>query len=195
MSAFPPLILGSTSTYRRELLARLRLPFEVARPGTDEAPLPGEPPLTRARRLAAAKAAAVAASRPDAVVIGSDQVAVCKGTVLDKPGNAANCRTQLQQLSGSSAEFHTAVTVMWNAQQRVEAFEDLTVVHFRLLDADTIERYIAVEQPFDCAGSFRSESLGVTLFERVVSDDATGLVGLPLIRLAAVLRSFGYVLP
>jgi len=191
----PPLILGSTSAYRRELLARLRLPFEVASPGIDEAPLTDEGPLIRARRLALAKAAAVAASRPDAVVIGSDQVAVCKGTVLDKPGNATNCREQLQRLSGNSAEFHTAVTVVWSARQRLEAFEDLTIVHFRTLDADTIERYIAAEQPFDCAGGFRSESLGVSLFERVVSDDATGLVGLPLIRLAAVLRSFGYALP
>lgn len=195
MSGAPPLILGSTSAYRRELLTRLRLPFEVARPDVDEAPLEGELPLTRARRLAAAKAAAVAARRPDAVVIGSDQVAVCRGAMLDKPGNAANCREQLQRLSGNSAEFHTAVAVVWGARQRLEAFEDLTIVHFRVLDAGTIERYIAAEQPFDCAGGFRSESLGVSLFERVVSDDATGLVGLPLIRLAAVLRSFGYALP
>jgi len=191
----PPLILGSTSPYRRELLARLQLPFEVARPGAEEAVVAAEPPLARARRLALSKAEAVAAVRPDAVVIGSDQVAVCDGVILDKPGDAAACRDQLQRLSGSTADFHTAVAVINRARQRCESFENLTVVHFRRLDAGTIDRYIVAEQPFDCAGGFRSESLGVSLFDRVVSDDATGLVGLPLIRLAAVLRSFGYAVP
>lgn len=191
----PPLILGSTSAYRRELLARLKLTFEVANPGVEESILVGETPSARARRLALAKATAVATSRPEAVVIGSDQVAVCNDTVLDKPGDAANCRNQLRQLSGSAAEFHTAVAVVWNAGQRRETFEDLTTVHFRILDADTIDRYIAAERPFDCAGGFRSEALGISLFERVAAEDATGLVGLPLIRLAAVLRSLGYAVP
>jgi septum formation protein len=190
-----PLVLASTSSFRRELLQRLRWPFEVASPGVDEAHRPGESPPARAARLALAKAAAVAATRPDAVVIGSDQVAVCGDVVLDKPGDVARCRQQLTLLSDRSATFHTAVAVLCRTRSFQDCFVDVTEVQFRPLSSAEIDRYIAVDKPFQCAGSFRSESLGVTLFARMDCSDPTGLVGLPLIRLAASLRAAGFHLP
>jgi septum formation protein len=164
-------------------------------PQVDEAPLPLETPLGRAQRLALAKAAAVNTRRPDATVIGSDQVAVCKGEVLDKPADAERCQRQLQWLSGSTATFHTAVAVLQAASGASTQFIDTTSVYFRPLSAAEIERYVAAEQPFDCAGGFRVESLGISLFARVVSEDPTGLIGLPLIALARALRQLGYQLP
>ena len=190
-----PLILASTSHFRRELLQRLRLPFEVIAPGIDEAHLPGEAPAARAARLALAKAAAVAAARPDATVIGSDQVAVCGDIALDKPGDAAGCRQQLALLSDRSATFYSAVAVLCGARAFQDCFVDVTEVQLRPLSSTEIERYIAIDQPFQCAGSFRSEALGVTLFARMTCNDPTGLIGLPLIRLATSLRAAGYHLP
>ena len=190
-----PLILASTSHFRRELLQRLRLPFEVVAPGIDEAHLPGEAPAARAARLALAKAAAVAAARPDATVIGSDQVAVCGDIALDKPGDAAGCRQQLALLSDRSATFYSAVAVLCGARAFQDCFVDVTEVQLRPLSSTEIERYIAIDQPFQCAGSFRSEALGVTLFARMTCNDPTGLIGLPLIRLATSLRAAGYHLP
>lgn len=189
------LLLASTSRYRRELLERLRLPFEVASPEIDEAPLPLETPIERAQRLALLKAAAVSRKYPTARVIGSDQVAVCKGAVLEKPAGPERCRAQLQWLSAAAATFHTAVAVLPAASQAPVQFVDTTTVYFRALGADEIERYIELEQPFDCAGGFRAESLGISLFNRVTSEDPTALIGLPLIALARTLRQLGYELP
>jgi septum formation protein len=195
LPSLPPLILASTSPFRRELLERLRLPFSVQAPGVEEAHRPGEPPAQRAARLSLAKAMAVAPLHPGAAVIGCDQVAVCGTDVLDKPGDAEGCRSQLQRLSGNSAHFYSAVTVVCVAQGFRDSFLDITNLQFRKLSAAEIDRYIAADQPFHCAGSFRSESLGVSLFERMQSTDPGGLVGLPLIRLAESLRALGFALP
>ena len=189
------LLLASTSRYRRELLGRLRLPFEAVAPQVDEAPQPSETPLGRAERLALAKADAVSRRFPQAHVIGSDQVAVCGDEILDKPGSAERCRQQLRRLSGATASFHSAVAVLPGAGQAPIQFTDSTTVHFRTLGPDEIERYIAAEQPFDCAGGFRAEGLGISLFTRVMSEDPTSLIGLPLIALARALRQLGYELP
>ena len=190
-----PILLASTSPYRRELLGRLRLPFEALPPGVDEAPLPGESPLERALRLALAKATALAANHPGHIVIGADQVAECAGEVLGKPGDAARARAQLARQSGREVRFHSAVAVIHRAAAFQDVFCDTTTVQLRPLGAAEIEAYVAVDQPFDCAGALRSESLGVALCERIVSEDPTGLVGLPLIRLAASLRACGCPLP
>jgi len=196
MSSAPPrILLASTSRYRRELLARLAVPFDIAAPHVDEAHLPGETPPQRASRLALAKAQAVAALAPAAVVIGSDQVAVCGESILDKPASAAACQAQLAQLSGGEARFLTAVAVACAARGYLETFTDTTVVRFRTLTAEEIRRYVELEAPYDCAGGFRSEGLGVALFESVESRDPTGLIGLPLIRVAACLRALGHSLP
>jgi septum formation protein len=189
------LILASSSRYRRELLQRLGVPFEIIAPLVDESATLAESPQQRAQRLALAKASAVSQQRPEATVIGSDQVAFCKSTILHKPGNEACCRAQLQWLSGSTATFHTAVVVIRGSPARSVCFLDTTTVTFRALSAAEIDRYIIAEQPFDCAGGFRSESLGITLFEQVVGTDPTALIGLPLIGLARALREFGYALP
>lgn len=191
----PGLILASTSPYRRELLARLGLPFTVQRPDVDEHSQPGEPPRARAERLALAKAGAVAARHPDAVVIGADQVAVRGAMILDKPGNAATARAQLRAQSGQSVQFFSAVAVVQAARGAQDCFTDLTTVFVRALSEAEIESYVAADQPFDCAGSLRSEGLGLSLCERIESTDPTGLIGLPLIRLAAALRERGYALP
>lgn len=195
MSSPSELILASTSPYRRALLERFRLPFRCVAPEVDEAHRDGEAAAERSARLALAKAAAVAARHPDAAVIGSDQVALCEGIVLDKPGSASVAIEQLHRLSGRVASFHTAVAVQYRRGAVFDSFTNVTQVRFRALSPTEIERYVAAEQPFDCAGSFRSEALGSVLFEGLVSDDPTGLVGLPLIRLAASLRSMGYPLP
>jgi septum formation protein len=189
------LILASTSPYRRELLARLRVPFRSVSPEVEETPLALETPLERAQRLALAKAAAISRLQPDATVIGSDQVAVCKGEVLDKPGDAARCRQQLQWLSASAALFHTAVAVIQPSSGANIQFIDTTTVYFRALGPLEIERYIEAEQPFDCAGGFRCESLGISLFARIVSEDPTALIGLPLMAVARALRQLGYEVP
>mgnify|MGYP001552556693 CR=1 FL=1 len=191
----PALLLASTSTYRRELLSRRRLPFEAAAPGVDEAPTPHQTPLEHAQRLALEKAAAVARSRPEATVIGSDQVAVCKGEILGKPGNLERCREQLHWLSAAAATFYTAVAVVQATHGQTLQFVDTTTVYFRALADAEIERYIAAEQPFDSAGAFRCEGLGISLFARIVSEDPTALIGLPLIAVARTLRQLGYEVP
>lgn len=185
------LVLGSTSPYRRELLQRLRLPFTVVAPQVDETPQPGEAPAALARRLAAAKAAAVAALHPDAVVIGSDQVADLEGEPLGKPGNHANAVAQLRRMRGRMVVFQTALTVM--CAQTGFAEHDLAAVRvrFRDLPDDEIEAYLRTEQPYDCAGSAKSEGLGIALLEAIDSDDPTALVGLPLIRTSRMLRAAG----
>jgi septum formation protein len=190
-SPTPRLILGSTSRYRRELLTRLRLPFEVEAPGVDETPRPGEAPAALARRLALEKARAVAARHPHAVVIGSDQVADLAGEPLGKPGDHARAVVQLQRMSGQRVVFQTALAVV----RRDTGFEavDLAAVSvtFRTLSAAEIEAYLRLDEPYDCAGSARSESLGVALLSKIDSDDPTALVGLPLIRTCALLRAAG----
>jgi len=191
----PPLILASTSPYRRQLLSRLHLDFEVIAPLVDESVQALETPLQRAQRLALAKARAVSVRHPSAVVIGSDQVAVCKGELLEKPGGPERCQAQLQWLSAAAATFYTAVAVLHAASDASTQFVDTTTVYFRALSTAEIERYIIAEQPFDCAGGFRAEGLGISLFARVVSDDPTALIGLPLIALARALRQLGCELP
>lgn len=191
----PQLILASTSPYRRELLARLALDFEVVAPGVSEEHLHGESPTDRALRLASAKAQAVSAAHPEAVVVGSDQVAACGAAVLDKPGDAARCREQLGRLSGQTAHFYTACVLMGAGGSLHLAHVDTTTVVFRELGADEISRYVARERPFDCAGGFRAEASGIALFDCIESQDPTALIGLPLIWLAGALRSAGLRLP
>lgn len=188
-----PLVLASTSPYRRELLARLRLDFEVARPEVDETPGPGEPPSQLAARLAAAKAAAIAALRPGAWVIGSDQVADLDGRPLGKAGGREAAIDQLRAMSGRTVVFRTAVCVMRGSQSL--AADDATAVRFRALSDAEIARYVDAEQPFDCAGSFKSEGLGIALFDAIETRDPTALVGLPLIATARLLREAGFPLP
>ena len=186
-----PLVLGSTSTYRRELLSRLHLPFDVAAPEVDETPLANERPLELARRLALSKAHAVAARFPEAVVIGSDQVADMAGESLGKPGTHDRAVAQLRRMRGQTVIFQTAVAVVCAAS----GFEQLDVapvrVTFRNLSDEEIESYLRAEQPYDCAGSARSEGLGIALLDAIDSDDPTALVGLPLIRTCRMIRAAG----
>lgn len=190
-----PLVLGSTSRYRRELLQRLNLPFDVAAPDVDETPLPGEAPRALALRLALAKAHAVAQLHPDAVVIGSDQVADLAGEPLGKPGEHERAVLQLRQMRGQTVVFQTAVAVVCSAT----GFEQVDLapveVTFRDLSDQEIERYLRAEQPYDCAGSAKSEGLGIALLDAIQSDDPTALIGLPLIRTCRMLRAAGLVLP
>jgi len=191
----PRLILASTSAYRRELLGRLRVPFQSVAPGCDEHPLPGEPAHDLAVRLARLKAETVAARHPGSVVIGSDQVALRGATILGKPGSVERCVAQLQQSSGQEVVFLTAVHVVDGLQHRDESHVDRTVVCFRTLAAPEIERYIAADTPLDCAGGFKAESLGIALFDRIESVDPTALTGLPLIWVSAALRRAGIPVP
>jgi septum formation protein len=190
-----PLILASTSRYRAALLERFGLPFSACGPQVDEAEVPGEPPRERAVRLAAAKAEEVAARFPDSVVIGGDQVPATHGTILHKPGNAANCREQLRLLSGASAEFYTACSVRCLAADLKVAHIDTTTLKLRRLTEPEIERYVERELPIDCAGGFKAEALGITLFERMDTEDPTAIIGLPLIWLSGALRRAGYAVP
>jgi len=185
------LILGSTSIYRRELLGRLRLPFSVESPHVDETTLPGESPAALAQRLALAKAQAVATRFPDAVVIGSDQVADLEGVALGKPGEHARAVLQLRQMSGQLVIFQTAIAVVCLASGFCQQALAQVRVKFRELSDSEIENYLRAEQPYDCAGSAKSEGLGIALLERIDNDDPTALVGLPLIRTAALLRAAG----
>lgn len=187
------LILASTSPYRRELLARLRLPFETARPQVDEDARPGETPSALARRLADAKACAVSEREPDAWVIGSDQVADLDSLPLGKPSGRDAAIAQLASMTGREVCFWTAVSVR-RGQTAFEAL-DTTRVRFRELSTDEIVRYVDAEQPFDCAGSFKSEGLGIALFDAIESGDPTALVGLPLIATSRLLRQAGFALP
>jgi septum formation protein len=190
-----PLILGSTSRYRRELLERLRLPFQTISPEVDETPLAGETPLALSLRLARAKAQAVAALHPAAVVIGSDQVPELDGQPLSKPGDHERATEQLRLMSGRQMNFHTAVSVACLETGFAETDVVTVQVRFRDLNDAEIERYLRTEQPYDCAGSAKSEGLGIALLDAIVSDDPTALIGLPLIRTCRMLRAAGAVLP
>ncbi|MFZ2305704.1 MAG: Maf family nucleotide pyrophosphatase [Rhodoferax sp.] len=188
------LILGSTSAYRRELLSRLQVPFSVESPHVDETPLPGEHPAALARRLALAKAQAVAQRFPDCVVIGSDQVADLDGQALGKPGNHERAVAQLRQMRGRTVVFQTAVAVVCHQSGFCQQALAPVKVTFRALDEDEIETYLRAEQPYDCAGSAKSEGLGIALLQSIENDDPTALVGLPLIRTSQMLRAAGITL-
>lgn len=187
----PSVVLGSTSPYRRELLSRLRLRFEVAAPHVDETALPGEAPAALARRLALEKARAVAARYPEAAVIGSDQVADLDGHALGKPGSHERAVEQLRRMRGRTVIFHTALAVVCAARGFEQADLAPVRVTFRDYGDEEIEAYLRAEQPYDCAGSARSEGLGIALLEAIESDDPSALVGLPLIRTARMLRAAG----
>lgn len=185
-------VLASTSKYRRELLERLGMPFECANPQVDEAPRRDEAPSATALRLAEAKARAVAIRFPDALIIGSDQVASCDGARLDKPGNHPNAVRQLTLVSGKTASFDTAVVLFDTKTQTLGARVVPCRVTFRTLDAGQIERYLRLEQPYDCAGSAKAEGLGIALIARIDTQDPTALIGLPLIALGELLRDAGF---
>lgn len=189
-----PLILGSTSVYRRELLERLRLPFEVVAPDVDETPLPGESPQALAERLALAKARAVAQLHPHAVVIGSDQVADLNGESLGKPGTHANAVLQLQRMRGHLVVFQTAVAVVCHETGFADHALAQVKVQFRDLSDQAIEDYLQAEKPYDCAGSAKSEGRGIALLESIDNQDPTALVGLPLIHTCRLLRAAGLAL-
>ena len=184
-------ILGSTSVYRRELLSRLRIPFDVQAPDVDETPISGESPLQLAQRLALAKAHAVAQKFPESVVIGSDQVADLDGLSLGKPGNFERATLQLRQMRGKTVVFQTAVAVVCHATGFVAQDCAAVNVVFRDLTDDEITAYLLAETPYDCAGSAKSEGLGIALLASIDNDDPTALVGLPLIRTCNMLRAAG----
>jgi len=186
-----PLVLASTSRYRSELLQRLRLPFTVRAPGVDETPLPGETPHDLALRLALAKADAVAALEPTAVVIGSDQVADLDGRAIGKPGNHERAAGQLRAMSGRTVVFRTALAIVCLQTGFRELAMAPVTVRFRELADEEIERYLRAEQPYDCAGSAKAEALGIALLASIESDDPTALIGLPLIRTCDLLRRAG----
>ncbi len=185
------LILASTSPYRKQLLERLGLAFQTAKPDIDESALAGEAPKDTALRLSMAKARAVAAAWPDSIVIGSDQVASCEGRRLDKPGSHANAVEQLSWLSGRIAQFDTGLSLLDTGTGRIAAEVVRCRVHFRTLSPDRIEAYLRREQPYDCAGSAKAEGLGIALIERIETDDPTSLIGLPLIAVTKLLEEFG----
>ena len=189
----PRLILASSSTYRKELLSRLRLPFEVAAPDLDESALPGETPSATALRLAHAKAAAVLARHPGCIVIGSDQVATLDDAQIGKPGDHANALRQLQTMRGRRVIFHTALCVLdGRGADPAAQLEDIqTIVTVRDLADAELDAYLRIEQPYDCAGSAKNEGLGIAILEKIESDDPTALTGLPLIALTGMLRKAG----
>lgn len=195
MSNQPRIVLASTSRYRAALLRRIIDDFEQAAPDVDERELDGEAPNARSQRLALAKAAAIAGQTPDALVIGSDQVAALGPRLLHKPGNLAHAREQLLASSGNAVDFFTGVAVVDTRTGQAWRALDHTRVVFRALTAPEIDRYLARDQPLDCAGSFKSEGAGVALFERIETGDPAALVGLPLIALARLLRDAGLALP
>lgn len=195
MPAPPAVLLASSSVYRRQLLARILADFECAVPNVDESPLPDENPEILAGRLAERKARYCADRRPEALVIGSDQVATLGNQLLGKPGTLEQATLQLRQCSGQSVNFHTAVTVLGPGEAPIDSHVDLTTVHFRELNDSQIESYLEREQPFDCAGSFKAEALGIVLFDRIDSTDPTGIQGLPLIWLTGCLNMRGIPLP
>ena len=190
-SSQPRLILASSSAYRKELLSRLQLPFDVAVPDIDESPLPGETPSATALRLARQKAAAVAATHPGCLVIGSDQVATLDDEQIGKPGSHAAALAQLQKMRGREVVFHTALC-LWDGRDGHAHIEDIrTVVKFRDLPDRELDAYLRIEQPYDCAGSAKNEALGIAILERIDSSDPTALTGLPLIALTGMLRQAG----
>jgi septum formation protein len=186
-----PLILASSSIYRQQLLRRLGIPFTVASPEIDETPLSGEPPPQTALRLAEQKARALAGQFPDALIIGSDQVAVLHGQALGKPGNHANAVKQLNAASGQTLMFHTALCLLDSGNGTVQLATATNEVKFRSLTPEQIERYLETEKPYDCAGSAKSEGLGIALIEYIRGDDPNALIGLPLIELTTMLIRAG----
>lgn len=187
---FPPsLILASSSRYRKELLARLRLPFSTVSPDVDETPQPGEAPAALALRLSIAKAMAVASKFPGSIIIGSDQVATVDGQPIGKPGDYSRAHAQLRALSGQTVEFHSALAV--TDGQQVEKADIITRCRFRQLSDHAIDAYLRAEEPYDTAGSAKAESLGIALMESIQSDDPTAIIGLPLIELTRMLAKFG----
>jgi septum formation protein len=189
------LILASTSSHRHLLLERLGLPFTAVAPGVDETRRFREPVETLVRRLSRAKAEAVAAKHPGALIIGSDQAAERDGEILGKPGDHATSLTQLKAASGKYMKFHTGLCVIDTRDGRLQEYTDVTRVAFRRLMDGEIERYLQAEKPYDCAGSFKSEGLGISLFEGIESNDPSALIGLPLIALCRFLRAAGVELP
>jgi septum formation protein len=189
------IVLASTSRYRADLLRRLLADFEQAAPDTDETPQAGEAPAARALRLAIAKATAVADGLDDALVIGSDQVAALDGAILRKPGSVEAAREQLGASSGRVVNFHTALCLLDTRHGRSQTHVDDTRVRFRELESAEIERYVTRELPLDCAGSFKCEGLGISLFEEIDNRDPSALIGLPLIALARMLRQAGVAVP
>ena len=190
-----PLLLASSSVYRRDLLSRLRLPFTCSSPDIDESHRPGESALELVQRLSLEKAQALAASHPAHLIIGSDQVAVLNDQIIGKPHTFDKARQQLLNASGASVSFLTGLTLLNSQTGHYQTDCVPFTVHMRHLNAEQIERYLHAEEPYDCAGSFKAEGLGVSLFQRTEGDDATSLVGLPLIRLVDMLLAQGVVLP
>ena len=186
-----PLVLGSTSPFRRELLSRLQLDFVTASPDIDESAEPGEQPERLVIRLAASKADAVALTHPHALIIGSDQVATIEGQILGKPGNHAKAVAQLTMAAGKKVTFYTGLCLLNSETKQRQICCETFHVHFRQLDQDGIENYLRREQPYNCAGSFKSEGLGITLFERLEGNDPNSLIGLPLIQLITMLKKAG----
>ncbi len=194
-SSHPRIVLGSTSPFRRELLTRLGIPFTTASPDVDEAAHAGESPQDLVMRLAQAKAQAVAADHPGALIIGSDQVACNAGKILGKPGNRENAMQQLSEASGRRISFYTGLCLLNAETGRSQVVCEPFHVHFRALYKSQIERYLDAEEPYNCAGSFKSEGLGIALFERLEGDDPNSLIGLPLIRLVSMLQEEGISIP
>lgn len=184
-------VLASSSPFRKALLERLEIPFEVDAPDIDESPRPGEPPRDYVARLAVEKARAVAAGHADSLIIGSDQAAVHDGVIVGKPADHRDAVRQLQHASGNTITLHTGLALLNTGTQRVQSDVIPYTVHFRRLDRDTIERYLEKEKPYGCAGSLRAEGLGIALLRRFEGDDPNALIGLPLIRLVDMLRSEG----
>ena len=194
-SSLPPIVLASSSSYRRELLTRLQLPFTCHSPDIDETPQKNESAQALVQRLALSKARALAQHYPQHIIIGSDQVAVLDGKIIGKPLHAEGATQQLSAASGRSLVFLTGLAVI-DTRTQIEQVDLVPfTVHFRILNAAQIQRYIAAEQPFDCAGSFKSEGLGVSLFQATEGSDATSLIGLPLIRLCDMLNACGIAVP
>ena len=186
------LVLASTSVYRRDLLTRLRVPFVVAAPRTDETPLPGEAPDTAALRLSIGKAKAVAADFPTALIIGSDQIASLNGSHIGKPGNHANAVAQLRRMRGQQLVFYTALSLYNSATERLQSCVVPTTVQIRNLSDSQIEHYLRKEQPYDCAGSARAEGLGIAIMDSMSGSDPNALIGLPLIALTGMLANEGW---
>lgn len=185
------LVLGSTSVFRQTILEKLNIPFQTAKPNIDETALANETPQALVERLAIEKANAVADKFPDALIIGSDQVAVCEGEILGKPHNFDNAVKQLRKFSNKSVTFYTGLCVFDNAKNKVTSLVEPFIVHFNPLSQEEIESYLKAEQPYNCAGGFKSEGLGICLFEKLEGDDPNSLIGLPLIRLVSLLKQHG----
>lgn len=185
------LVLGSTSVFRKTILEKLQLPFNCAKPNIDESAQQGESPQALVERLAIEKAKAVTAQYPSALIIGSDQVAVCEGEIIGKPHNFDNAVIQLTKFSGKSITFYTGLCVYDSEKDSVTALVEPFIVHFKSLSLEEITNYLQAEQPYNCAGSFKSEGLGICLFSRLEGDDPNTLIGLPLIKLVALLKQQG----